>query len=191
MRLIFSFLLVTAIALPSAAAQNKQRVELTEVDIARLNSFSGEEATVFGIGLWMTPAEVQRIVARQPALLLERDKTNKNRMYLYTRSDSGKVLLGYLKWVPKDSGLNQIVLYQSITPYLKGLTCTILSSACLDPQSEVYKSFLGQAADDDVVLDVPSLGLKTVRYYYPALALMIEVQQEKDEKKYSMILYGF
>jgi hypothetical protein len=174
------------------APQNGPAVELTQTDIARLDNFDAKSATVFGIGLKMNMTKVRSIVGKQKNLKLEADPMSSRRLYLYDLSgDSGRVLLGYLKWLPNDSGLNQIVLYESITPYLKGLSCSILSKSCLDPESEVYKNFLGAPADQDIVLDVPSIGLKTVRYYYPGLALMIEMQQEGEKTKYNLILYGF
>jgi hypothetical protein len=194
-RFFFSLILTVTLA-QFAYGQNKgTTVELTQTDIARLEDFDGKTATVFGIGLNMTMTQVMGIVQKQKNLRLEIDKINRSRMYLYSnpgKNDTGgRVLLGYLKWKPNDSALNQIVLYQEVTPYLKGLTCSILSKSCVDPESDIYKSFLGAPADKDVVLEAPSVGLKTVRYYYPAHSLMIEEQKNGDEIKYSLILYGF
>jgi hypothetical protein len=198
-----SFFLLLALSVLTSQSASGQKVvpnksasvELTETDIARLEDFDGKTATVFGIGLNMTMSEVTKIVQKQKNLRLQIDKINLSRMYLYSnpgKNDTGgPVLLGYLKWKPNDSALNQIVLYQEITPYLKGLSCSILSNSCLNPESEVYKNFLGAPADQDVVVDAPSVGLKTIRYYYPALSLMIEEQKNGDEVKYSLILYGF
>jgi hypothetical protein len=167
-------------------------VELTETDFAKLKDFDAKYATVFGIGLNMTVGKVQAIVKTKPYLKLEKDAFNRSRYYLYDVSkDTGKILLGYLKWHPKDSALQEYVLYQEITPYLKGLSCTILSAACLNPESEVYKNFLGKAIEEDVILDIPSIPLKTTRYYYPALSLIIEAQQKEGETKYNLILFDF
>lgn len=172
-------------------AQEKA-IEITETDIARLTDFDAKYATVFGVGLGMTVGKAQTIIKAKPFLKLERDAFNKTRYYLYDMShDTGKVLLGYLKWYPKDSGLQEYILYPEVTPYLKGLTCTILSKDCRDPQSEVYKTFLGKEIEEDVILDIPSIKLKTVRYYYPALSLIIEAQHKEGETKYNMILFDF
>lgn len=201
MRNRFYFLLLSCLLIaPFAFGQKVVNtpspvVELTQTDIARLEDFDGKTATVFGIGLNMTVTKVMEVVGMQKNLRLEVDKINRSRMYLYSnpgKNDTGgRVLLGYLKWKPNDSALNQIVLYQTITPYLKGLSCSILSRSCMDPESEVYKNFLGAPADKDVVLDAPSVGLKTMRYYYPAHSLMIEEEKNGDVVKYSLILYGF
>src|SRR5687768_576827 len=89
-------------------------IELTETDIARLENFDGKYATIFGIGLRMNMGKVHEIVGKQKNLRLEADPMSSRRLYLYDVSgDSGKVLLGYLKWLPKDSALNQIVLYEA------------------------------------------------------------------------------
>src|SRR5688500_12538472 len=92
-------------------------IELTETDIARLEDFDGRYATVFRSGPRVNVTKDREIVRRQKSLALETDPMSSRRLYLYDASgDSGKVLLGYLKWLPKDSGLNQIVLYQAISP---------------------------------------------------------------------------
>jgi hypothetical protein len=171
--------------------RDPQPVELTETDIARLDDFDGRVATVFHIGLGMNMTQVYQAVSKQKNLRLEIDPMSNRRLYLYEKSNDSNKLLGYLKWLPKDSGLNQIVLYPAITPHLKGLTCTLLSNSCTDPESEVYKNFLGQPSDEDVVIDVPSIDLKTIRYYYPRHGLMIEVMKDGDKVSYNLILYAF
>ncbi|MGZ5243576.1 MAG: hypothetical protein ACXWDO_06450 [Bacteroidia bacterium] len=173
-------------------SDQQKTIELTQTDITRITDFDAKYATVFGVGLGMTIGKAQTIIKSQPFLKLEKDAFNKTRFYLYDMSqDTGKVLLGYLKWYPKDSGLQEYILYPEVTPYLHGLTCTILSKDCRDPQSEVYKNFLGAAIEEDVILDIPSISLKTVRYYYPALSLIIEAQHKAGETKYNLILFDF
>ncbi len=167
-------------------------IEITQTDITKITDFDAKYATVFGVGLDMTVGKVQTIIKAQPYLKLERDAFNKTRYYLYDVShDTGKVLLGYLKWYPKDSGLQEYILYPEITAYLKGGSCNIMTKDCRDPKSDIYKKFLGDAVEEDVILDIPSIKLKTVRYYYPALSLIIEAQHKDGDTKYNMILFDF
>ncbi|RYD73578.1 MAG: hypothetical protein EOP53_19850 [Sphingobacteriales bacterium] len=178
------------------SAQRKTKpttiIELTETDFAKLKDFDARYATVFGVGLDMNVGKVQTIIKAKPYLKLEKDAFNRSRYYLYDIShDTGKVLLGYLKWHPKDSGLQEFILYPEITPYLKGLSGSILTKECQDPQSDIYKNFLGAAVDKDIILDIPSIPLKTTRYYYPALSLIIESQLNEKGTKYNLILFDF
>src|SRR5687768_9392351 len=105
-RYTYMAILLCCFFIGEASAQQKFKeakiIEITQTDIARLKGFDASYATVFGIGLDMNVGKVQAIVARQPFLKLERDAFNRNRYYLYDISaDTGKIMLGYLKWYPK------------------------------------------------------------------------------------------
>jgi hypothetical protein len=191
------FLLAMAILLSGSAAQAQEdqaaadTVELTNTDITKLASFNASHATIFGIGLGESIQQVKEIVDKKEGFLkIEKDPFNLRRFYLYDVSgDTSKVLLGYLKWATYDSALNEIILYPGISKYMQGLSCSIMTGACMDPESEVYKDFLGKASAETVMLDIPSANLKEVKYYYPKQRLMIEMHQNGSKITYNMVIY--
>jgi hypothetical protein len=164
-------------------------IELTETDIARLPSFNGSHATIFGISLGMGRNQVRQKLTKYPFLKMEEDPFNPKRFYLQDiSSDTGKVTLGYLKWTNYDSGLYQVILYPSVSKYLRGLSCSIVSTSCIDPESEIYKTFLGEPAGRQVTLDMPNIGAKTTLMYYPKINMVIEESKTASGLQYNIIL---
>jgi hypothetical protein len=169
--------------------QRNDSVELTETDIARLPSFNGSHATIFGISLGMGRSQVRMMISKYPYLKMEEDPFNPKRFYLQDISnDTGKVTIGYMKWLNYDSGLYQIVLYPPVAKYLRGLSCSIVSTSCVDPESEIYKTFLGEPSSRQITLDMPGINAKTTMLYYPKLNLVIEENKSSKGMQYSIIL---
>jgi hypothetical protein len=170
-------------------AHRGDTIELTETDIARLPAFNGSHATIFGIALGMSRTQVKEKISKFPYLRLEEDPFTPKRFYLNdVSSDSGKVTIGYLKWMNYDSGLYQVILYPPVSKYLRGLTCSIVSSSCIDPESEIYKTFLGAPAGKDVTLDMPAISAKNTMLYYPKLNLVIEESISGTKTEYHIVL---
>jgi len=101
--------------------------------------------------------------------------------------DSG-VTIAYLKWPNYDSGLYQIILYPAAAKYLRGVSASIVTSACVDPESDIYKNFLGAPSASQVTMDLPSIKSKTIMHYYPRRNIVIEEDQNGDKTTYDLVL---
>jgi hypothetical protein len=171
--------------IPASPNQRKDSVEITEIDFVQAGKFNGNHATVFGIGLGSGKSLVKEKTSGYSFLSLRQDAFNPRRSYLV---DSTGTNIAYLIWTNYDSGLYQIVLYPAMAKYMKGLSAAILSPACLDKASEVYKSFLGEPSASKVTLDNPKIEMKTTLFYYPKWNIVIEESKSSSGLQYNMLL---
>ena len=166
-------------------------LELTKIDITVNKTFQARQAAVYGITLGITQGQAKAILKRNaPNLSLERDPFYPNRYYLNEKIDTSKITIAYFKWLKYEDVLSEMDLYPSFARYMKGLTCSLLTEACLNPDSEVYKRFLGKPASEVVDLDIPSVGLKVTRYFYSSPRLIMEKHARGADATYNIILYN-
>jgi hypothetical protein len=165
-------------------------VEITDTDITSIRSFNGNHATVFGIALGMGRNTVKNMVSRYPFIKMTEDPFNERRFYLKdaSQADTNKITLAYLKWLNYDSGLYQIILYPPMSKYMKGLSSTIVSPDCVDPSSDIYRSFLGEPSARQVSMNMPKINAKTTLLYYPKQNIVIEESKTASGTQYSLVL---
>ena len=176
----------------SAKAQSGKNkgdsVEITETDFASLPTFNGNHATVFGIPLGIGRSEARQKLKNYLYLKFKEDPFNPKRLYVMDMSGDSGVTIAYMKWPNYDSGLYQIVLYPAATKYLRGLSASIVTSAALDPKSDIYKSFLGAPSGSQVTMDLPAIKSKTIMHYYPKRNIVIEEDQNDNKTTYNLLL---
>jgi len=154
-------------------------VEITVTDFTRIDSFKAKNAMVFGMSLGMTEAQAEKIASYDPRISVEQDKLNGQRRYIYDScvadNDTAEITLGYLKWNEDDPALAEIVLYESFWQFTTWpeKCCDLFSGETQDPDSELYKSFFGKPTKRKVMLDIPSINLKLVQFFYPEHNMVI------------------
>ncbi len=196
--LLFAFLLAWA---ASGHAQYQKTitvgslkfVEISERNPLEIPDFNAKAARVWGITLGTRVSDVQEALKNHPELKLEADRTSSTRYYLYgddpaTRKNEN-FLIAYLIWNDKTRGLNEIVLYSAACPFLHWDQSPLFNGTCLDPGSQVYTNFLGKPAKEEIEVDVPEIGLKSVRYYYPGKNLFLVEETNAGITKYALGLY--
>jgi len=190
-KILTPFILVAFILFSfSAKAQNKNKgdsVEITETDFAGLPTFNGNHATVFGIPLGIGRSAAGEKLKNYLYLKFKADPFNPKRSYIMDMSVDSGITIAYLKWPNYDSGLYQIILYPAAAKYLHGLSASIVTSACTDPASDIYKSFLGAPSGSQVTMDLPSIKSKTIMHYYPKRNIAIEENQSADKTTYNLV----
>lgn len=195
-------LLVPAFALanePTASGENQEKEkqapaqfhEMTEVDITSLESIDVDQISVLGIHLGSTIPQARNEVNNRFDLELTQDKFNNNRFYLYDESQGGdRVLLAYMKWPHVDSTLDELILYPGIARYLKGQSKQLVSKATMNFEQGIGKNFLGYPLNKEVILDVSSLDLKHVAFFYKEHRYQVIKQVKKDRVKYSFGIFS-
>jgi hypothetical protein len=189
--IFFAFFLTIQFVSQSSYAQGStasDTVELTDVDITTLSNFNASHATVYGIALGMRYETALSLLAKQKFLQVEKDPMNIRRYIVYEKNDTGKVAVALLKFYKTEDKLYQIVLFPPFSKHLKGESCNLMSMQCMDPNSDVYKQFLGAAASSNVELNLPSIKTKNTLFYYPKLSLIIEELKNDAQIKYNLIL---
>lgn len=198
----FSGLLVPAFMLanePVSSGENQEKErqapaqfhEMTEVDITSLESIDVDQISVLGIHLGSTIPQARNEVNNRFDLVLKQDKFNNNRFYLYDKSqDADQVLLAYMKWPHVDSSMDELILYPGISRYLKGQSKQLVSQATMDFEKGIGKNFLGYPLNKEVILDVASLDLRHVAYFYKEHRYQVIKQVKKGRVKYSFGLYS-
>lgn len=186
--LIFILLLLSLSAKAQTAKNKGDSVEITETDFASLPTFNGSHATVFGIPLGIGRSAAEEKLKNYLYLKFKVDPFNHKRYYIMDMSGDSGVTIAYLKWPNYDSGLYQIILYPAASKYLRGLSASIVTNACIDPKSDIYKTFLGAPSGSQVTSDIPSIKSKTVMLYYPRRNIVIEEDQNDDKTTYDLVL---
>jgi len=182
------FMLATFSVKAQTSKKNKgDTVEVTETDFASLPAFNGAHATVFGIALGMGRTEANEKLKNYQYLKLKEDPFNHKRFYIQDMSGDTPVTVAYLKWPNYDSGLYQIIIYPAMTKYLRGLSASVVTGACINPSSDVYKTFLGAPSASPVTLNLPDIKEKTIMHYYPKHDIAIEENQTGDKTTYNIV----
>ena len=146
-------------------------IELTEVDITLMADIGSRDISVFGVGLGMEKARVDAILSQNTHLYFYIDKghsTEDHRIYVYDKDKNGEKnnALLYLIWPNGQKKLGKITVFEFADDYLVGNTKELITENAIDPKSEIMQTFLGNANDEKVTLEVPSISLKHITYYY-------------------------
>lgn len=145
-------------------------VEITEENIVEHPYLKSDKITVFGLKLGMTRETVFKIIEANKNLEYNIDYTHMTkdfRVYVSDKnnpSDDEQIL--YLIWVNNAKELDNIVFYKNFEKFLVGNTKTFFTLDFQDPNSNLYKYYLGKADEKLVTLDIPSINLKNTSYYY-------------------------
>jgi hypothetical protein len=180
----------------STQAQNitsQDTVDACITDFTKINDFSARRATVFGLYIGISIKEARAAIDsfKTYKLKLEQDRYNNNRMYLYEilGNDSIKKPIGLCKWQSATSGLNELILYEEASECLPGDIYTLFSGKAIDSVANPVKDFLGNPTKVVVDMDVPSLGLKSTRYYFAKRALIVIENRKPEETTYHLAFY--
>jgi hypothetical protein len=157
MRVANVFLLVTwGVALGSILHGSQQsreplellKLELTKTDITTALAFRSNQATVFGISLGMTRAEVQDRLSSQRDIEVRSVEFDPKSLDVYgpTKTSQSELLVRFA-W-KADQRLREICLFQAFGNYLQGQTRDLVAFTALEGPSPVVRSFLGP--DDHV-----------------------------------------
>jgi len=166
----------------------RDSVEVTDTDFTKMPAFNGNHAKVFGISLGMGVNRAKQILANMyPGLQLAPDAFNQKRYYLSEKGDTSRIILGYFKWPNYDTGLYQIVLYPAMANHFKGIAAVIFSPESENPQTELYKTFLGEPSARQVTMDMPKIKAKTTMLYYPKYNIALEVNTSADNTTYNLV----
>jgi hypothetical protein len=183
--------------LPSTYAQERSfscydSIEISKTDITHTPEFNGLAATVFGLRIGMKIKEARIAAAAYCPwhIILEQDKYNNNRFYLYEAPPKGKrTSLAYCKWAHPDSGLKEIIIYESAKECFLN-NKQLFSCDAIDSTSTLFRNFFGYYSFSKVELEVPSIQLKTTRYIYPLHSLILEVCESKNKTTYGLVLFN-
>ena len=188
--LISAILLFTPVLSHAQSAHSKgDSVEITETDFTRLPTFNWAHATVFGMALGMGKADAMQKIKNYQYLKLKQDPFNKKRFYIQeVSSDTGQIILAYLKWPNYDSGLYQIIIYPPMAKYLRGQSASIVGPESQDASSELYKNFLGKPSASPITNNMPEIKSRTIMHYYPKHNIVIEEDQASGKSTYELVL---
>jgi hypothetical protein len=164
-------------------ARTKQTIELTRDNPSTLISTNSSAYTIFGFRLGMSPTQARKVLRRNKMLVAERDRAS--RIYVYDRAPhgtKGKTIL-YLIWEPDRKRLEQITIFDDCGKYLKPNFARLLTSEALSDSSLFKQTFIGDADQSAVTLDVPSIGLKNTTYFYETIGIEVTlVHLSKNEE---------
>lgn len=176
-RIVFFLILLGMTIFHTGALAQADKYELTQTDITTVATFHSKQVSVFGVSLGMSRAVAEDILRANPLLLIEQDKPNPTRLYVYDRKADGtknKCVLYYI-WEPDNPKLSSITVFPDCNKYLKGKTKMLLTFAVLDNYSDIRSSFLSYPDRSKVTLDIPGIA-KTTSYYYQARGIEISLR---------------
>lgn len=201
--LIISFLLIacSSIVFGQQTSKNKKTspkdqseyYEVTETDITQIEDIDAESISVLGVNLGASIQETKQKIARKQNIFFRQDKFNNYRLYLYeyTHGSKENKALGYFKWKDKNSGLDQIILYDDFGKYMEGKSKKLVTEKALAYYEEgVGKSFLGYPVKKEKILSIPSQNLKHTAYYYKGKSYQVIKQVNGHEVKYSFGVFA-
>jgi hypothetical protein len=165
-------------------AQPNQIIELTRDNPATLISTNSSNYSIFGLKLGMSPAEVQRVLSQHKMLVGARDQFNSSRIYVSDRGPGGrkgKEIL-YLIWEPGRSQLSEITIFVDCAGYLKPNFARLLTPEGISDSSVFKKTFIGNAERSNVTLDVKSIDLKNITYYYDQIGIEVTLVHSGKEE---------
>lgn len=198
MRYLF-ILISTFLFYYNAGAQNiptrntQDTIDACFTDFTKINDFSAKRASVFGLRIGLSIKEAKQAIDSFNTfkLLLEQDRYNNNRMYLYEiiGNDSIKQPIALCKWESAATGLHEIILYEEAVECLAGDAYTLFSAKAIDSVQNPVKTFLGNPTKVVVDMEIPSLGLKSTRYYFAKRALIVIENRKPEETTYHLAFY--
>lgn len=149
-------------------SNQRPKFELTETDITAIRNFRADQLTVYGVSLGMTKDEAESLLRANEGIIVEQDRWNPTRLYVYDKTPDGfknRCILYYI-WRPNDPGLACITVFEDCAKHLKGNTKLLLTLAALDLESDISKSFLRYPNRSKLTLDIPMIEVKHTTYYY-------------------------
>ena len=183
------FLLVPNKSKAQIGLKGSETFELSEIDFTRVPNFNGSHATLFGIALGMGRSEAMEKIKNYQYLKLKPDPFNEKRFYIQgISSDTGQVILAYLKWPNYDSGLYQIIVYPPMAKYLRGQSASVIGPESQDSTSDLYKNFLGKPSASPITSNMPEIKSRTIMHYYPKYGIAIEEDQAAGKSTYDLVL---
>ncbi len=198
--LCFSFLI--AISLNSLGQQNPKTKtssieepryqEVTDVDITQVKDIDASEISVLGVHLGTSIQKTKQKIARKKGIFFRQDKFNNSRLYLYEYNQGNKKNdpLGYFKWNDKNSGLDEIIIYEDFKKYMKGKSKKLVTREALSYYEEgVGKNFLGYPLKKEKILNIPSQNLKHTAYYYKGKSYQVIKQVNGENVKYAFGIF--
>ena len=169
----------------------KDNIELTEDDITNYPQLNADKISVYGIRLGMKQEEVKKILDDNKTILYKDDPQKTDiRIYVYYKTDigmRGSTIL-YLIWKDGSKELTHIVVYKDLSDKMKGETKKLFEQDAVNPDSELFKNYLGSSDGEMVTLDIPSIQSKITEYYHNAKGIKIIMNKYGEETKY---FFGF
>lgn len=167
---IFILLLINDISARAQSTQTAQTVKYTEItttDITQNDKLTSASINVFGVHLGMKIADVKIILQNHTKVSLVVDNYSPFRYYLYEKSGGqNKTAIAYLIWDNKTQILKEITLYSAFSKFTIGTTPSLFTKDAFNKDHPVVKYFLGNPYKRKILLDIPSIGLKSYAYYY-------------------------
>lgn len=190
-----TFLLSLLSVLFLAGQQHHSSTEITQVDFTHNNELTSGDLSVFGIGLGMSQNEAMAAMDLHPELYYEEDNMHESgdfRIYVYDRMDNGasKNCILYLIWDNGQATLSSITFFEDFIFYLQGSSRDLLTLNAIDPESDIYRNYLGEPGYSEVTLDIPMIGLKHITYYYPSRGLEITHKRNSDGESVVFAFYA-
>jgi hypothetical protein len=168
-------------------------IEASITDFTKIKDFSAKHASVFGLKIGLKINEAKEIISAFDSfsLRLEQDRYNNFRYYLYEihGKDSIKVPIGLCKWESASSGLSELILYEEAMDCLAGDIHKLFSAEALDSSADLSRNFLGNPTKVVVDLEIPSLGMKSTRYYYAKRSIIVIENRKPGETTYHLAFY--
>ena len=167
-------------------------IEITHTDITSIPEFKGNLGSAFGVKVGMKIPQAREAAKNFNGcpVIFEQDRYNNNRFYLYETGPRGKRrTLAYLLWNDHDSGLNELILFDDAKDCIPG-GARLFSHEGLDSSSSLFSGFFGKPSKSMTELEIASLHLKNIRYYYPQLSLILVECMKEDKKTYQIVFYN-
>lgn len=172
------------------AAQTTNFTEITANDITKNEKLSALNISVFGVHLGMKISDVKNILQNNPKVVLVLDNYNPFRYYLYEKiSGENKIAIAYMIWDNKTHALKEITLYSAFSKFTIGSTAYLFTQEAFNKENAIVKYFLGNPYKRKILLDIPSIGLKSYAYYfYKNYMITKNISDEGTSYSFSLIL---
>src|SRR5437867_6904978 len=111
-----------------------------------------------------------------------KDDSNPTRIYVYSRKpdgSKGEAVL-YLIWELGEETMSSITVFQGFRNSLSPNFRRLLTFEAVDNQSPIKREFLGYANRFKTTLDVPSIALKHITYFYDEIGIEVTHKHSSD-----------
>ena len=166
----------------SHSGQSASIIELTKDNPKTLISTKSKDYTIHGLRLGITHSQAWEILGKKSSLMGFKDNYNPSRIYVYSRRPDGSKGEGilYLIWEPDEKTMSQITVFQGFRDALSPNFRRLLTFEAVDNQSPFKREFIGYANRSNTTLDVPSIGLKHITYFYDEIGLEVTHKHSSD-----------
>ncbi len=170
-KVIYLFLIASA----SALSGQSVAIDLGKDDPNTIIGTKSVNWRILGFRLGLTHDKAWQLLAKATSLMGEKDVFNPSRIYVFSRKSDGSKGVGllYLIWEPGERKMGAITVFQDCRNSLSSSFRRLLTFEAVDDNSEFKREFMGYANRSKVTLDVPSIGLKHVTYYYDEIGLAV------------------